>query len=106
MNLTEIIKQIKSDNSWVESKRKYVEVFKSDMMVIMLVGLCENSELKPHKANGIISVQVLEGKIEFSAEEQSTRIEMGQIITLDKNITHSVTALTESFFLITKAIDV
>jgi quercetin dioxygenase-like cupin family protein len=51
----------------------------------------------------VISVQVLEGKIDFIAEQQHSLMEKGQIIALQENITHSVIAITESFFLLTLA---
>lgn len=58
-----------------------------------------------HKANGVISVQVLEGKIEFTAEQQNTNLEKDQMIALQENITHTVRAVTESFFLLTLAMN-
>ena len=105
MNLNEFIKQIKSETTWADSDRNSVTIFKSETMRIVIIGLHENAELKPHKANGLISVQVSEGKIEFTAEQQSTQIEKGQMIALQENITHSVRALTESFFLLTLAMN-
>jgi quercetin dioxygenase-like cupin family protein len=101
MDLAEVIKQIKSETTWANSDRNSVTLFKSETMRIVLIGLHENAELKPHKANGVISVQVFQGKIEFIAEQQHTYIEKGQIIALQENIVHSVKALTESFFLLT-----
>lgn len=101
MDLAEVIKQIKSETTWANSDRNSVTLFKSETMRIVLIGLHENEELKPHKANGVISVQVFQGKIEFIAEQQHTYIEKGQIIALQENIVHSVKALTESFFLLT-----
>jgi len=105
MNLNEFIRQIKSETTWADSDRNSLTIFKSETMRIVIIGLHENAELKPHKANGVISVQVLEGKIEFTAEQQSTQIEKGQMIALQENITHSVRALTESFFLLTLAMN-
>lgn len=101
MNLNEFIKQIKSEKTWADSDRNSVTLFKSDTMRIVLIGLHENAELKPHKANGVISVQLLEGKLEFIAGQQNTQLEKGQMIALQENIVHSVKALTESFFLLT-----
>jgi quercetin dioxygenase-like cupin family protein len=103
MNLNETIKQIKSETTWLESDRNSVTLFKSETMRIVLIGLHENAELKPHKANGVISVQVVHGKIEFTAEQQNTHLEKGQMLALHENIVHSVKALTESFFLLTLA---
>ncbi|MER3472143.1 MAG: hypothetical protein C4330_12700 [Chitinophagaceae bacterium] len=101
MNLNETINQIKSERTWTESDRNSVTLFKSETMRIVLIGLHENAELKPHKANGVISVQVVQGKIEFTAEQQKTYLEKGQMLALHENIVHSVKALTESFFLLT-----
>ncbi len=103
MDLNKFIDQIKSETAWKDSDHNSITIFKSETMRIVLMGLHENAELKPHKANGIISVQVLEGKINFIAEQQSSLIEKGQMIALQENITHSVIALTDSFFLLTLA---
>ena len=103
MNLNEFIKQIKSETTWVDSDRNSVTIFKSETMRVVLIGLHENAELKTHTANGVISVQVLEGKIEFTVEQKSTQLEKGQMVALHENIPHSVKALTESCFLLTLA---
>lgn len=105
MNLNEFMEQIKSETTWSDSDRNAVTIFKSETMRIVLIGLHENAALKPHKANGVISVHVLEGKIEFTTEQQSAVMEKGQMIALQENITHSVKALTKSFFLLTLAMN-
>ena len=105
MDLNKFIEQIKNETTWADSDRNSVTIFKSETMRIVLIGLHENAELKSHKTNGVISVQVLEGKIEFTAEQKSTPIEKGQMIALQENITHSVKALTESCFLLTLAMN-
>jgi len=105
MDLNEFIQQIKDETTWAESDRNSVTIFKSETMRIVIIGLHENAELKPHKANGVISVQALEGKIQFTAEQQITQLEKGQMIALQENIMHSVKALTDSFFLLTLAMN-
>jgi quercetin dioxygenase-like cupin family protein len=105
MNLNKFIEQVRNETTWTESDRNSLTIFKSDTMRIVLMGMHENSELKSHKANGVISVQVLEGSINFITEEQQVLIEKGQMIALQANITHSVIALTESFFLLTLAMN-
>ena len=105
MNLYEFIEQIKNETTWKDSDRNSVTIFKSTTMRIVLIGLHEKAELKPHKANGVISVHVLEGKINFVTEQLTSLIEKGQMIALHENITHSVLALTETFFLLTLAMN-
>jgi quercetin dioxygenase-like cupin family protein len=105
MDLINFINQIKNEKTWKESDRNSVTIFKSETMRIVLMGLHENAVLKAHKVNGVISVQVLEGKVNFSTEEKSVAIEKEQMIALEANIIHSVTALKESFFLLTLAMN-
>lgn len=105
MNLCQYIDQIKSEKTWAVSDRNSVTIFKSLTMRIVLMGLHKNAELRTHKANGVISVQVLEGEIDFSTAKKTSRMGKGQMIALHPNIMHSVTALTDSFFLLTLAMD-
>lgn len=105
MELSGFIKQIKSEPTWADSDRNSVTIYKSDLMRIVLIGLHDQAELKPHKANGIISVQVLEGEIEFYTETQRVQMAKGKMIALQENIVHGVKALKESFFLLTLAIN-
>ncbi|MDQ8143273.1 cupin domain-containing protein [Chryseobacterium sp. CFS15] len=101
MNLNDFIEQIKSEVTWKESDRNSITIYKSQVMTIVLVGLHEKAELKPHKANGLATIQVLEGRIDFMSEQQSLKMEKGQVIALKEDIKHSVLALTDSFFLLT-----
>ncbi len=101
MDLNKFITQIKKETTWSESDHNSITIFKSDSLRIVLLGLHENAELKTHTANGIISVQVQEGSISFTAEQQTVVLEKGQMIALNEKIPHSVLAIKESFFLLT-----
>ena len=103
MDLNQYMEQLKQEPAWKESDRNSITLFKSDTMRIVLIGLHENAELKTHTANGIISVQVIEGLIKFTAEAQTASLEKGQMIALQQKIPHSVVAVRESFFLLTLA---
>ncbi|MEO7175783.1 MAG: cupin domain-containing protein [Saprospiraceae bacterium] len=105
MDLEKFINQIKNESTWAGSDRNSLTIFKSQTMRIVLMGLHENAELKPHKANGVISVQVLQGQIDFNTEQQTTVLNKGQMIALRENTTHSVYANAESFFLLTLAMN-
>ena len=103
MDLNTYISQIKQQTSWPVSDRDSVTIFKSENMRIVLIGLRENAVIKTHSANGIISVQILEGKIHFTTEQKTVSLEKGQMIALHEKIPHSVVAVQESFFLLTLA---
>lgn len=101
IDLNKFIAELKQETTWAESDRNSITVFKSDTTTVVLIGMHKNAELKEHKAIGNISVQVLDGEINFFAEQQTLSLGKGQMITLEANILHSVTALKESFFLLT-----
>jgi quercetin dioxygenase-like cupin family protein len=104
MNLHKYIDQIKNEATWANSDRNSITIFKSEAMRMVLIGLHKNAVIKPHKANGVISVQVLSGQINFMTDQQNSLLEAGQMIALQANITHSVAALSESFLLLTLAV--
>ena len=103
INLNLFIEQIRNEEIWKNSDRNAITVFKTDAMSIVLIALHENAELKKHTAAGIISVQVLEGKIMFTTDDQAVELNKGQMITLHEHIPHAVLAKEESIFLLTLA---
>ncbi len=103
MDLNNFMKQIQDEPTWKESDHNSITIFKSDNMRIVLIGLHEGAELKTHTANGVISVQVLEGYIKFTTEPETVELHKGQMLALHKNVPHSVLALNETFFVLTLA---
>lgn len=103
MDLNHFIEQLRNETTWKDSDRNSITIFKSDNMRILLLGLHKGAELKTHTANGLISVQVLEGHIIFTTEAQTAELQKGQMLALHKQIPHSVLAAKETFFLLTMA---
>jgi quercetin dioxygenase-like cupin family protein len=101
MDLNEFSKTIKSEKTWKEKDRNAITVYKTDGMRMVLVALHKGAVLERHIANGNISVQVMDGEINFSTDDQTVNLKEGQAIALHKNIHHEVTAIKESIFLLT-----
>jgi quercetin dioxygenase-like cupin family protein len=103
IDLPALLKKIKG-SSWKDSKRNAITVFKTNSLRIVLIALHEGAEMARHIADGIISVQVLEGEIKFNTDLQSVQLSKGQMLTLHERIPHSVLALKETIFLLTLAV--
>ncbi len=101
IDLPTFIKQIKSEKPWLQSDRNAITVFKTNGLRILLIALQKDAEMKKHTAEGHISLQVLDGVILFSTDEQTLELSKGQMLALHKNIPHSVFAKEESIFLLT-----
>ncbi len=101
MDIPEFIKQLKAEATWENSDRNAMTIYKTNGMRIVLIALHKDAVMKKHTADGIISVQVLEGEIIFSTDDQPVVIRYGQMIALHKGLPHSVKAIKESVFLLT-----
>lgn len=101
IDLPSFMEQIKREPSWKDSDRNAITVFKTDGLRIVLIALHAGAEMIRHTADGIISVQVLEGQITFRTEQEPVELHKGQMLALHAGIPHSVLAREESVFLLT-----
>ena len=97
------IREIKNEDAWKKNDRNAITIYKTDGMRMVLIALHEDAVMAKHTANGVISVQVWEGEIVFSAANQSVVLKKGQMVALHKGEPHSVAATKESVFLLTIA---
>lgn len=103
MDVPDFIKQIKNEPAWAKNDRNAMTIYKTNGMRIVLIALHEDKVIARHTANGVISVQVLDGEINFITDHQSVVLKPGQMIALHKGEPHSVAAIKESVFLLTLA---
>ena len=101
IDIPEFINQLRAEVTWQNSDRNAITVFKTNGLRIVLIALHERAVMQEHIAEGMISVQVLEGEIIFSTDDQSVVIRKGQMIALHKRLAHSVKGIKESVFLLT-----
>jgi len=101
IDLPTYVHQIKQEEAWQKNDHNAITVFKTNSMRMVLMALHKNTEIKPHTAEGVMSVQVLEGVIRFNTEEENADVKAGQVVTLHKGIIYSVYAIEESTFLLT-----
>jgi len=101
IDLPIFMSHIKEEISWKYGKRNAITVFKTNGLGIVLIALHEGSEMARHTADGIITVQVLEGQIQFNTDQQSVELCKGQMLALHERIPHSVKAIQETTFLLT-----
>src|SRR5690349_18806515 len=93
MDLDLFIEKLRKEPSWKDSDRNSITIYKSGNLRIVLIGLHEGAAMKTHQANGMITVQVLEGHIRFTAAPETVELQKGNMLALHKNVAHSVLAL-------------
>ena len=101
INLIDFIKTIKEEPAWKNKDRNAITVYKTNGLRMVLMAMRKDAVLARHTADGILSLQVLEGKINFTTDDKSVVLKEGQMIALHKGLPHSVTAIKKSVFLLT-----
>jgi len=74
---------------------------KNGPLRLTLIGLAPGGVLAPHSTEGPITVQVLEGEIEFEADGQSQLLPAGSMIALGARVVHSARSTSGGIILLT-----
>jgi len=93
--------QIRKEKKWKKTDRNAITVFKTNGLCIVLIALRKGAEMIKHKADGLISIQVLEGNMQLNTDEQSVSLGQGQMLALHEGIPHSLLAKKKTVFLLT-----
>ena len=101
INLNVLTTQVRNEQVWKDNDRNALTVFKSNGMRIVLIALHKGAQMDTHTADGMISVQVLEGKMSFTTGERSIEMGKGQMLAMHKGVPHQVLAMEETIFLLT-----
>ena len=96
-----LVAQLKGEESWHTGARNAMTLYKGPGLRIVLIAVHANTTIPSHRADGAISVQVLEGVLTFRAEAHAVTLRSGQLLTLSAGIPHVVEAEEESAFLLT-----
>jgi quercetin dioxygenase-like cupin family protein len=77
----------------VTGKERLTErVASVDGVTVLLLGLEAGATLKEHAANGVLTLQVLRGSVDFVVEGESTALGTGQAVMLPAGVRHAVEA--------------
>ena len=101
IDIPSFIKQIKNEKAWDKNDRNSVTVFKTDKMRVVLVGLHKGAEMTTDHPDNVISIQVISGKIELHANNDSMNVRKKQAVALHEQVPYRVVALKKSIFLLT-----
>jgi quercetin dioxygenase-like cupin family protein len=101
IDIPSFIENIRNEKQWKDSNRNAITVFKTNGLRIVLMALHKDAEMTEHSADGLISIQMLEGRMIFKTGEKAIELTKGQMLALHEGIPHSVVAKEETIFLLT-----
>ena len=98
-DIAEELKKIRARAAEVSS----TTLLKTDTLRVVLMALKAGARLAKHHADGRLVVQVLEGEIEFHAENVPHQLRAGALVSLEAMTQHEVSASTDAVLLLTIA---
>jgi quercetin dioxygenase-like cupin family protein len=104
-DLFESLDRLKREPAWLDGQDRTLLLTNSASMRVVMRALHAGAGLGIHKADGQISVQVLQGRIEFIVGGLKSDMRQGQLLLLPGGTPHSLRAIDESAILITMAVD-
>jgi quercetin dioxygenase-like cupin family protein len=102
LDLNREIEQLRSEGRWQSGHTAKTLAKYPDLRLVLIV-MKAGGRLEKHHAEGRISVQALDGRIRFNTAEQSVELAAGQMLTLERAISHDVEGIADSAFLLTIA---
>ena len=101
IDINEFTRQLREEEAWQKSDRNGITVYKTDQLTMVVVVLHEKAVLKNNVVDGIVTVQVVEGKIRVSTPDGDIELKPNQVVTFHRCIDHSISALDESVIILT-----
>ena len=95
------ISRRKNEPAWADNDRHGSSLVKGDGINVALMLLKKGAKLQEHHTRAPITVQVIEGRINFVAKGKPQLVTAGTIVALDRGIAHAVEAVEESALVLT-----
>jgi quercetin dioxygenase-like cupin family protein len=96
IDFDEFIQQLKDEDAWHKNDRNAITLFKTEELTIVLACLHKDAILKENEVNGLLHVQVLDGKIRVETDDGDIEMKEREMIMFHPRVKHSIEALKKS----------
>ena len=100
-NLDEVAAKLKLEFNAGEAGHRQETLYKRGPTSVSLFLFSRLTHLPPHRVNGVVTIHVLKGRLEVTAEGQAHDLQAGTLLVLAPDVQHDVEAREESQMLLT-----
>ncbi len=100
-DLHAMLKALRAEPHPAQHGRRQETIYHHEAVTLILFSFEEGGSLPDHQANGTVTIQALEGRLQVQAGEEAYTLQPGNMVLLAPNIRHSVTATEQSALLVT-----
>ena len=93
--------KLMNENGWEETDCNGITLFKTDNLTTVLICMHTGSRIGENSIDGTVTIQIVEGEVELTAEEEVLTLHTGQLMMLHHNVKHSILATEETVMLLT-----
>jgi|ERR1051326_1458842 quercetin dioxygenase-like cupin family protein len=94
------IEQLNGEEHWVKDGRISKTLVKHSDFRIVLMFMKAGTLMQEHKTDARISIHALSGRLLIKLDEQTVELPAGNLLVLEKGLSHDVNAVEESAFLL------
>ena len=92
---------LRASDSYRSADHAAKTIAKQPGIRVVLIALRPGGQMHEHKANSAITVQGVDGNVEFHVAERSIELTPGRVLTVAAGMPHRVTGIDESAVLLT-----
>ena len=100
-DLSAVAAKLQQEPDAGESGRRQETLYKHGTTTVSLFIFGHLTRLPPHRANGVVTIHVLAGHLQVTAEGQAHDLHAGNLLILAPKVQHDVVAREESRMLLT-----
>jgi quercetin dioxygenase-like cupin family protein len=104
-DLEQVASRLQQEPEAGESGRRQETLYKRGPLTVSMFIFGHLTRLAPHRTKGIVTIQVLKGRLEVTAEGESHDLRGGSLLILAPGVQHDVVAREESRMLLTVNLD-
>jgi quercetin dioxygenase-like cupin family protein len=102
IDMKRALQQLRQEDSWQrETGRSSKTLAKYPDLRIVLILMKGGTRMRQHRAEGRVSIQLLEGQISIHLADRKVDMSAGHLLVLDCGVLHDVETLEESALLLT-----
>jgi quercetin dioxygenase-like cupin family protein len=100
-DINQSLQQLMNERGWEQTDCNGITLFKTDNLTSVLVCMHTGSRIGENSIDGTVTIQVIEGEVELTADEEVITLHTGQMVMLHHDVTHSLLATEETVMLLT-----
>ncbi len=93
--------QLMNEKGWEQTDCNGITLFKTDNLTTVLICMHTGSRIGENSIDGTVTIQVIEGEVELTADEEVITLHTGQMVMLHHEVSHSLLATEETVMLLT-----